>query len=213
MAQIQNVRISLGSRTTPFKIEHDPQLYEAYDAYLQRELKAKLGTAEILRWAVVGAKKDGFQVSLEIEATILEGANFPKDPYRKEFSAKGNEILGPTFMHIVPTGVKAAIGGSLGDALPVNLVLSRLGTLLTHPNTCNAGPLNFMDPLSTLYCEGKSLDDFARGRCFVEPLNSRQGGLLRQNKIAIILDDGMDEWSKQNVLYQINAFRAHTGAE
>ena len=65
-----------------------------------------------------------------------------------------------TVVHVIPTGVGAAIGGFAGDATPVaHLLASVCDRLVTHPNALNAAHF-FAKPANALYVEGKALDDW-----------------------------------------------------
>lgn len=181
----------------------------SYENWLLQEIKSK-GRGEPLRWAVTCARKQGTcsVPYVDVEATIIDGSNplvgraFSKN-IRREKPFPGDK---PRFVHIVPTGFRAAIGGSLGDAMPVNTALSQLGILISHPNTFNAGPLNLIDRESMLYlADGYALDQWAQGRIVLERVKS--------NRIGVILDCGPgDDWALMQAMNQINGFRAQ-GAE
>lgn len=210
MAKVKNIQLSFLSRPLPAEVEQ--KRLSSYDSYLERQIRQAVNNAEVLRWAIVDCTHGGGCNHLTVEATIIRDFVFPNDPYSKDFFRVPSRLPAPLFMHIVPTGIKAAVGGSLGDAFPVNLALSRLGSVISHPNTFNGGSINSMDP-TMQYCEGKMLDDFSRGKCFINPLNPCGEKVGKQNKIAVILDSGMDAASRRSILYQINAFQATQGAQ
>lgn len=62
--------------------------------------------------------------------------------------------------NIVPTGVKADVGGWIGDATPVTNVMAQISDwVITHPNVLNAAFLNYGKD-NVLYTEGYQLDQF-----------------------------------------------------
>ncbi len=79
---------------------------------------------------------------------------------------------------IVPTGIRAAIGGNAGDANPVaKLIASCCDTLITHPNVVNASDINEMTE-NTLYVEGSFLNRFLQGSIELRRVN--------QNRILVV---------------------------
>ncbi len=172
------------------------------DDTIRTQIRADGG--EPLRWAVVRAKYEAGS-SFDVEGTVLAGgssrAAFPTKLLRKKQLPAHDMVV----MHIVPTGVRAAVGGSLGDAMPVNMALSRLGALVvTHPNTCNGGPYNPIDPERMFYVEGFTLDEFASGNVLLEPIPA--------NQIGVIIDQGSgDKWAIDLALNQVSALYADCG--
>jgi hypothetical protein len=70
---------------------------------------------------------------------------------------------------VVPTGVGAAQGGFGGDATPwLNLLASCCDGLITHPNVANAAQFQKL-PQNAWYVEGFLLDQWAMGRCTLDP--------------------------------------------
>ena len=108
-----------------------------------------------------------------------------------------------TVVLIIPTGVGAAIGGYAGDALPVARAISQISDrLITHPNVLNGAQLYW--PLNnTYYVEGYGLDRFA----------ARQWGLrpVRQNKIGLLLDRGIEPELRLRHIQAADAARATLG--
>lgn len=108
-----------------------------------------------------------------------------------------------TVVLIVPTGVGAAIGGYAGDALPVARAISAIcDRLITHPNVLNGAQLYWNLP-NALYVEGYALDKFASG-CI---------GLrhVHQNRVGLILDQGMEPELRLRHLQVADAARATLG--
>lgn len=108
-----------------------------------------------------------------------------------------------TAILIIPTGVGAAIGGYAGDALPVAKVISQVcDRLITHPNVLNGASLYWNLP-NTLYVEGYGLDKFASGCWGLRP--------VRQNKIGLLLDQGIEPELQLRHLQAADAARATLG--
>jgi hypothetical protein len=85
-----------------------------------------------------------------------------------------------TVLLLIPTGIKAAIGGFAGDALPVaKAIASVADTLITHPNVLNGASLYWSMP-NVLYVEGYAIDRVAQGNW---GLRATHG-----NRIGVILD-------------------------
>lgn len=108
-----------------------------------------------------------------------------------------------TAILIIPTGVGAAIGGYAGDGLPVARVISQAcDRLITHPNVLNGASLYWNLP-NTLYVEGYGLDKFACGCWGLRP--------VRNNKIGLLLDQGIEPELRLRHLQAADAARATLG--
>lgn len=197
MYQLQNLRLKRQHLYSPKDISYDMLIEEAFGSNRQRPLRVSLVKAS-------GAAPNPLYV--DFEATVLDGeiphsVKFPVRLLRERVLPSHNLVV----MHVVPTGLRAAIGGGLGDAMPVNLVLSRMGALVVgHPNIFNAGPVNVMDGERMLYVEGHSLDLFSKGRLILEP--------VRSNRIGVVIGRVSDSaWATDNVYNQISHVFAHTG--
>ncbi len=89
-----------------------------------------------------------------------------------------------TVLLIIPTGIKAAIGGYAGDALPVARAIAAVAdTLITHPNVLNGASL-FYPMSNVLYVEGYGLDRLAMGSWGLKQVHS--------NRIGVILDKAIE---------------------
>ena len=108
-----------------------------------------------------------------------------------------------TVVLIVPTGIGATIGGYAGDALPVARAIAQVADcLITHPNVLNGAQMYWpMD--NVLYVEGYGLDQFAAGQWGLNP--------VRQNRIGLVLDRGIEEDLKVRHLQAADAARATLG--
>lgn len=108
-----------------------------------------------------------------------------------------------TAILIIPTGIGAAIGGYAGDALPVaRAIASVCDRLITHPNVLNGAQLYWPLP-NTFYVEGYGLDKFAASCWGLRP--------VRQNRIGLILDRGIEPDLQLRQLQAAEAARATLG--
>jgi hypothetical protein len=108
-----------------------------------------------------------------------------------------------TAILIVPTGVGAAIGGYAGDAIPVARTLAQVcDRLITHPNVLNGASLYWNIP-NAFYVEGYGLDKFASGNWGLRP--------VRNNKIGLLLDQGIEPELRLRHLQAADAARATLG--
>jgi hypothetical protein len=83
-----------------------------------------------------------------------------------------------TVVHLIPTGVGAAIGGFAGDAGPVTRLLAGVADrLMTHPNAVNGAHLLAL-PENALYVEGAALDAYMAGRLALRAANRQRIGIL-----------------------------------
>jgi hypothetical protein len=110
-----------------------------------------------------------------------------------------------TAVLIVPTGIGAAIGGYAGDALPVARTIAQVvDCLITHPNVLNGAQLYWNLP-NALYVEGYGLDQFAAGRWGLNPVH--------QNRVGLLLDQGIEEELRIRHLQAADAARATLGLD
>ncbi|GAB2226653.1 hypothetical protein Droror1_Dr00022471 [Drosera rotundifolia] len=108
-----------------------------------------------------------------------------------------------TSVLIVPTGVRAAIGGFAGDALPVARALaSVVDCLISHPNVLNAAMMYW--PIeNAMYVEGYALDRFAEGSWSLQPVH--------RNKVGLVFDAGIEDDLLLRHLQVADAARASLG--
>ncbi|AFY39028.1 hypothetical protein Lepto7376_2770 [[Leptolyngbya] sp. PCC 7376] len=108
-----------------------------------------------------------------------------------------------TTMLIIPTGIGAKIGGYAGDGLPTARLVSQVcDRLITHPNVLNGAQL-FWNMSNALYVEGYGLDQFAAGNWGLRP--------VRQNRVGMILDQGIEEELRLRHIQAADACRATLG--
>ena len=87
-------------------------------------------------------------------------------------------------VHIVPTGIGAAIGGFAGDATPATNALGTVAdAVLTHPNVLNAATV-FAPAANVAYVDGWLLDAFLASRTALQP--------ARGNRIGLIVDQAAE---------------------
>ena len=106
---------------------------------------------------------------------------------------------------IIPTGIGASIGGYAGDALPVARSMAQIcDRVITHPNVMNGASL-YWQCENIDYVEGYGLDKFAQGEWGLES--------VRQNKIGLILDEGIETELRYRHLQAKDAVRTTLGVE
>ena len=110
-----------------------------------------------------------------------------------------------TVMLLVPTGIKAAIGGYAGDALPVARAIGSVADILiAHPNVLNGASLYWSMP-NVLYVEGYAIDRIAMGNWGLRPVHS--------NRIGVILDQSIEPELELRHRQSIAAAQATLGLE
>jgi hypothetical protein len=108
-----------------------------------------------------------------------------------------------TAILIIPTGIGASIGGYAGDGLPVAKTIAQVvDRLITHPNVMN-GAMMYWNLSNSFYVEGYGLDQFAAGEWGLRP--------VRQNKIGLILDQGIETDLRLRNIQAADAARATLG--
>lgn len=106
--------------------------------------------------------------------------------------------------NVVPTGLKAEIGGFVGDAVPAANVLASVSDLmLVNPNVVNGVMLN-QGRENVFSVEGYSLDSFFKGELALR--------FVESNKIGVVLDKA-SERDSSIALNTVNALRANQGVE
>lgn len=104
---------------------------------------------------------------------------------------------------IIPTGVRAEIGGFAGDATPsTNLLATACDYLVTNPNAVTASDVYFAQN-NVLYLEGNLICQLLLGNIGVIP--------QKRTKIAAIIEKPKDERFLNNVLNALNGLRVVGG--
>ncbi|NET13561.1 DUF3326 domain-containing protein [Okeania sp. SIO1H2] len=104
---------------------------------------------------------------------------------------------------IIPTGVRAEIGGFAGDATPsTNLLATACDYLVTNPNAVTASDIYFAQD-NVLYLEGNLICQLLLGNIGVIP--------EKRKNIAAIIEKPRDERFLNNVINALNGLRAVGG--
>jgi len=146
----------------------------------------------LLRWAIVDVTEEEYIV----EASILENEE-KKEPWIEELPIRNSKFI---VACIIPTGVKASIGGYISDALPIVNTLSNIcDKVIVNPNAVNGSFINYARE-NVLYVEGYSLDNFLKGNiALTEVIN---------NKIGVIIDRGAIETDPDSINMAINTIES-----
>lgn len=140
-------------------------------------LKEFFKDKNLSRFAIIDYKNN------TIECEYAEIENIGKYKYKNIFDYNYVKITDETsfnVVQIIPTGIRADVGGNSGDGNPSARLLGNVAdTLITHPNVVNAADINEMTP-NTLYVEGSILNRFMMGTIGLAP--------TRKNKILLIFD-------------------------
>lgn len=108
-------------------------------------------------------------------------------------------------VQIIPTGIRADVGGNSGDGNPAARLLGNVAdTLITHPNVVNAADINEMTP-NTLYVEGSVLNRFMMGTVGLSP--------RRKNRILLIFDTNSNYYHNFRPTNMASAARVTLGVE
>lgn len=118
---------------------------------------------------------------LTFELSVLRGAELGPQKWGSlwQFQPRRRERTERfVALHVVPTGIRAEIGGFAGDATPAtNLLASTCDYLLTHPNVVTASDLYWARD-NVLYLEGNLLSRFLIGQIHLLPEQTRRLGVL-----------------------------------
>ena len=102
---------------------------------------------DVLRFAIVGTSGAALVVDVSIKV---------EDATQKTKKTAVSAHMANQFIvaHIIPTGVKADIGGYVGDATPATNVIAAIADkVISHPNVVNGVALNLARK-NVLYVEG-----------------------------------------------------------
>jgi hypothetical protein len=182
------------------KIKKTESLLDAVEDFLRKSLP---GNSDVLRYAIV--EVEGDQKTIEV-ALIEDSDEIQKGDLRRTTIVPGIDDGGKKFVvaNIVPTGVRAEIGGWIGDATPATNVLAEISDyVITHPNVLNAAFLNYGRD-NVLYTEGYHLDQFFSKRTALRELMTSK----RHNRIGVILDRGAIEADKESINIAINTIES-----
>lgn len=189
--------------TRQFRIR--PDTLEHYS--IISEINKKLSDTEyILRYAIVAKNPDYLAIEASITDNSILGRNL-SIPYE----LNNNFVV----VNVVPTGIRATIGGYIADATPAtNLMASIADKVITHPNVVNGSFLNYAKD-NVLYVEGFLLDKFLQNKTALAE--------VYQNKIGVVIDRGAIDTKNpllfehdrglQLIINTINALRAIVGID
>jgi|GEM_PF-232282 len=136
---------------------------------------------KVLRHAIVGV--NGGNAIIEM---VIAETDYPLDrSVAPTYYPAPKRLPKKVIAHIVPTGVRASMGGYIADASPAtNLLASVADYVITNPNAVNAAVANYMAP-NVLYTEGHSIDNFFAGRLVLRPRT-------KLNRVGLIIDCAED---------------------
>ncbi|MCK4429085.1 MAG: DUF3326 domain-containing protein [Candidatus Aenigmarchaeota archaeon] len=194
------------------EVDSPENLLDAVENFLRKKLPEN---TDFLRYAIVeveGNKKvievavisevagESGNMKAFAKPTLHDGKNHVS--HRKKFAVA----------NIVPTGVRAEVGGWIADATPVTNAMSECADwVIAHPNVLNGSFINYGNRKS-LYTEGYLLDHFFRKQLNLKELATTNS----HNKIGVILDRGAKDVDKDSLTLAINAvesLRAVAGIE
>lgn len=142
--------------------------------------------------------------SLTFESSFIQTDKQPVWPSLLDLNIRQRVSTKPfVAVSIIPTGVRAEIGGFAGDATPsTNLLASACDYLVTNPNAVTASDIYFAQD-NVLYLEGNLICQLLLGNIGVIP--------EKRKNIAAIIEKPQDERFLNNVLNAINGLRAVGG--
>lgn len=106
-------------------------------------------------------------------------------------------------VNIIPTGVRANIGGFAGDATPAtNLLASACDFLVSNPNTVTASDLYFARE-NVQYVEGNLICRFMLGQLDLQPAD--------RHPVGLVIEQPREERFLRNAVNAINAMRTVAG--
>lgn len=161
----------------------------------QIQNKIELENKTVLRFAIVEKSEN----KTIVEAGILEELWENKRKYNNNKipfipNNKFNVVM------IIPTGVRAEIGGYIADGTPITNVLASIADkVITHPNVLNGSFLNY-GANNVLYVEGYHLDNFLQNKIGLSE--------IIQNKIGVVIDKGAIDKDPNSINMVINSIEA-----
>ncbi|MFH1068097.1 MAG: DUF3326 domain-containing protein [Candidatus Glassbacteria bacterium] len=186
--------------TRSFAIECPPE-GRVWTELAARIRKARLTSGELVRLILVDATNG----KLIFEGSFLQSDRRPVWPSLLEFEPVPNRAGRDPFVvvSIIPTGIRAEIGGFAGDATPsVNLLASACDWLITNPNSVTASDIyNAIDNI--FYLEGNLITRLMLGHLELD--------LKGPDKLGVLIENPREERFMNNVLNAVNAMRATGG--
>lgn len=199
MSRISQSFPSQSVETRLFQVECPPELRTW--THLARLIASRAGSGVPVRLIIVGADGD----HLTVEASFVLSERQPLWPSLLSAPRRlARRRTGPSVVvHIIPTGVRAEIGGFAGDATPVtNLLASACDFLVCNPNTVTASDLYFAAD-NVQYVEGNLICRFMLGQLALQP--------VRRQAVGLIVEQAVAPCFLRNVQNAINAMRTVAG--
>lgn len=143
---------------------------------------------------------------LTFECSFIETTKQPVWPSLLDINIRQAATNKPfVAVSIIPTGVRAEIGGFAGDATPsTNLLAAACDYLVTNPNAVTASDLYYASE-NVLYLEGNLICQLLLGNLALIP--------EKRTKVAAIIEKPRDERFLNNVLNALNGLRTVAGVE
>jgi hypothetical protein len=141
---------------------------------------------------------------LSLECSFIETKKPPVWPSLLDINIRQVSAGKPfVAVSIIPTGVRAEIGGFAGDATPSTNLLSRAcDYLITNPNSVTASDLYYAND-NILYLEGNLICQLLLGHMALLP--------EKRKNVGVIIENHENELIINNVLNAINALRSVGG--
>lgn len=164
---------------------------------IEQEIQREINPTEddndsLLRYAVVKV----YDKYYDVEASILEN-EYNCQPYKEIPFTPNNKFV---VVNVVPTGVRAEIGGYIADATPITNVLAQIADkVIVNPNVVNGSFINYARD-NVLYVEGYHLDNFLQNKITLSE--------VVQNKIGVIIDRGAIEADPHSIDMAINTIES-----
>lgn len=148
------------------------------------KLNSLFNGKNLVRFAITNNKDNQIECDFaSIEDSFSITDVFKKNKLKNIFDFNPAKIKDETsfnVVQIIPTGIRADVGGNSGDGNPSARIIGNVAdTLITHPNVVNAADINEMTP-NTLYVEGSILNRFMMGTVGLAK--------TKKNKILLIFD-------------------------
>ncbi|ODS24315.1 hypothetical protein AB835_04285 [Candidatus Endobugula sertula] len=144
---------------------------------------------------------------ITVEASFLIGDRKPiwpsllSPPRQLRHQSSNTQVV----VSIIPTGVRAEIGGFAGDATPsMNLLASVCDYLVVNPNTVTASDLYFASD-NIQYVEGNLICRFMLGQLGLLP--------VCQQTVGLVVEKPREENFLRNVQNAVNAMRTVAGVD
>jgi len=143
---------------------------------------------------------------LIFDASFVEASSEPTYPSLLSLRTRKTSYTNPfVVVNLVPTGIRAEIGGFAGDATPVsNLLSSTCDYLITNPNAVTASDLYYANG-NVVYLEGNLVCQLLLGNISIIP--------EKQEKVAVIIENPKEEKLLNNVINALNGMRAVAGID